>query len=136
MTAASATRLVIADDHPLFRDALRQAVASVVASARIDEAGSFEELTALLDQDSDVDLVLLDLTMPRMDGEETLNALRTLNPNLPVILTSGYTEPAASSGASPRGANGFIQKPYLFDQLSEVVRKTLSEKRPPRKTPM
>ena len=64
MTIAAATHLVIADDHPLFRDALRQAVAGVVASVRIDEAGSFEELTSLLDQDSDVDLVLLDLTMP------------------------------------------------------------------------
>jgi hypothetical protein len=45
MTTPANTRLVIADDHPLFRDALRQAVASVVASARIDEAGSFDDLT-------------------------------------------------------------------------------------------
>ena len=47
MSTAASTRLVIADDHPLFRDALRQAVASVVTSAKIDEAGSFDELTAL-----------------------------------------------------------------------------------------
>ena len=64
MTAQASTHLVIADDHPLFRDALRQAVASVVKSAVIDEAGSFDELTALLEQDSDVDLILLDLTLP------------------------------------------------------------------------
>ena len=57
MTAAS-THLVIADDHPLFRDALRQAVASVVTAAKIDDAGSFEELTALLEQDSDVVLLV------------------------------------------------------------------------------
>ena len=50
MTAAASTHLVIADDHPLFRDALRQAVSSVVTSARIDEAGSFADLTALRDQ--------------------------------------------------------------------------------------
>ena len=61
---APSTHLVIADDHPLFRDALRQAVASVLTSARIDEAGSFEDLTKLLEQTSDVDLVLLDLSMP------------------------------------------------------------------------
>jgi hypothetical protein len=61
MTAAASTHLIIADDHPLFRDALRQAVASVVTSAKIDEAGSFEELTALLEQDSDVDLVRIDI---------------------------------------------------------------------------
>ena len=58
MTAAANTRLVIADDHPLFRDALRQAVASVLNSARVDEAGTFDELTALLEQDSDVDLIV------------------------------------------------------------------------------
>ena len=51
MTAATNTHLVIADDHPLFRDALRQAVASVVTSAVVSEAGSFEGLTALLEQD-------------------------------------------------------------------------------------
>ena len=44
MTAAVSTHLIIADDHPLFRDALRQAVASVVTSAKIDEAGSFEDI--------------------------------------------------------------------------------------------
>ena len=58
MTAVTNTHLVIADDHPLFRDALRQAVASVVTSARVDEAGTFDELTALLEQDSEVDLIL------------------------------------------------------------------------------
>jgi DNA-binding NarL/FixJ family response regulator len=64
MTIAASTHLVVADDHPLFRDALRQAVATVVATAQVDEAGSFEELTALLDRESDVDLILLDLSMP------------------------------------------------------------------------
>ena len=47
---APSTHLVVADDHPFFRDALRQAVASVLTAARIDEAGSFEELTALLER--------------------------------------------------------------------------------------
>ena len=65
---APSTHLVIADDHPLFRDALRQAVAGVLTSARIDEAGSFEDLTGLLEQTSDVDLILLDLSMPGISG--------------------------------------------------------------------
>src|SRR6476469_272735 len=63
MTTAANTHLVIADDHPLFRDALRQAVASVVTSATISEAGSFDDLTALLERDSDVDLILLRLDL-------------------------------------------------------------------------
>src|SRR5437879_11715195 len=83
MTAAVSTHLVIADDHPLFRDALRQAVASVVTSAKIDEAGSFEELTALLEQDSDVDLILLDLTMPGISG---FSGLIYLHAQYPAVL--------------------------------------------------
>src|SRR4030088_1663564 len=84
MPTAASTRLVIADDHPLFRDALRQAVASVVTSATIDEAGSFEDLTALKAQDSEVDLILLDLTMPGISGFSGLIYLRAQYPAVPV----------------------------------------------------
>src|ERR1700676_1709558 len=80
MTAAARTHLVIADDHPLFRDALRQAVASVVSSAKIDEAGSFEDLTPLLERDPEVDLILLDLTMPGISGFSGLIYLRAQYP--------------------------------------------------------
>src|SRR5690349_7091887 len=75
MTAPS-THLVIADDHPLFRDALRQAVAGVLTSAQIDEAGSFEDLTKLLEQTADIDLILLDLSMPGISGFSGLIYLR------------------------------------------------------------
>ena len=78
---APSTHLVIADDHPLFRDALRQAVAGVLTSAKIDEAGSFEELTTLLEQTSDVDLILLDLSMPGLRSEEILDGLRAVDPD-------------------------------------------------------
>src|SRR5258705_11102277 len=88
MPTAASTRLVIADDHPLFRDALRQAVASVVTSARIDEAGSFDELTALLERDSDVDLILLDLTMPGISGFSGLTYLGAQEPRLPAVSVS------------------------------------------------
>ena len=101
MTAAVSTHLVIADDHPLFRDALRQAVASVVPSARIGEAGSFEELTALLERDSDVDLVLLDLTMPGISGFSGLIYLRAQYPAIPVVIVS-----ASDDGATIRRSPG------------------------------
>src|SRR5215213_3937839 len=68
MTTAAKTHLVIADDHPLFRDALRQAVASVVASAVISEAGSFDDLTALLERDFGVE-TLRDAIMKVMEGD-------------------------------------------------------------------
>ncbi|MEP6840149.1 MAG: response regulator transcription factor, partial [Bradyrhizobium sp.] len=88
MTTVAATHLVIADDHPLFRDALRQAVAGVLSAAVISEAGSFDDLTALLERDSDVDLILLDLSMPGISGFSGLIYLRAQYPAIPVVIVS------------------------------------------------
>jgi DNA-binding NarL/FixJ family response regulator len=124
MTAA-ATHLVIADDHPLFRDALRQAVASVVASAKIDEAGSFEELTALLDLDSDVDLVLLDLTMPGISGFSGLIYLRAQFPAIPVVIVSASDDGGTIRQSLDFGASGFIPKRFGVDTLRDAITKVL-----------
>jgi DNA-binding NarL/FixJ family response regulator len=124
MTAA-ATRLVIADDHPLFRDALRQAVGSVVASAKIDEAGSFDELTALLDQDSDVDLVLLDLTMPGISGFSGLIYLRAQFPAIPVVIVSASDDGGTIRQSLDFGASGFIPKRFGVDTLRDAIMKVL-----------
>jgi len=88
MTTAATTHLVIADDHPLFRDALRQAVAGVLTSAVISEAGSFDDLTALLERESEVDLILLDLSMPGISGFSGLIYLRAQYPAIPVVIVS------------------------------------------------
>src|ERR1700732_3864198 len=122
---APATHLVIADDHPLFRDALRQAVASVVASARIDEAGSFEELTALLDQDSDVDLVLLDLTMPGISGFSGLIYLRAQFPAIPVVIVSASDDNGTIRRSLDFGASGFIPKRFGVDTLRDAILKVM-----------
>jgi DNA-binding NarL/FixJ family response regulator len=125
MTAAAATHLVIADDHPLFRDALRQAVGSVVPSARIDEAGSFEELIALLDQDSDVDLVLLDLTMPGISGFSGLIYLRAQFPAIPVVIVSASDDGGTIRQSLDFGASGFIPKRFGVDTLRDAIMKVL-----------
>jgi len=120
--AVASTHLVIADDHPLFRNALRQAVASVLAEAVVDEAGSFEDLTALLEKDSEVDLVLLDLTMPGMDGYATFTALRQLQPDQRIVVFSGYSAQDAKQRFAGQNLNGFLQKPFSTDSLREVLR--------------
>src|ERR1700742_2816951 len=125
MTAATVTHLVIADDHPLFRDALRQAVSSVVAAARIDEAGSFEELIALLDQDSDVDLVLLDLSMPGISGFSGLIDLRAQFPAIPVVIVSASDDGGTIRQSLDFGASGFIPKRFGVDTLHDAITKVL-----------
>src|ERR1700729_132246 len=125
MTSAITTHLVIADDHPLFRDALRHAVAGVVTSARIDEAGSFDELTAMLERDSDVDLVLLDLTMPGISGFSGLIYLRAQYPAIPVVIVSASDDVATIRRSVDFGASGFIPKRFGVDTLRDAILKIM-----------
>jgi CheY-like chemotaxis protein len=69
-----------------------------------------------------VSLVLLDLTMPEMDGERTLHALRALRPEVPVVMSSGYTEQEITARLAGQGVAGFIQKPYTQASLLATVR--------------
>jgi DNA-binding NarL/FixJ family response regulator len=123
--AAANTRLVIADDHPLFRNALRQAVASVVSSAVVDEAGSFEELTALLEKDAEVDLILLDLTMPGISGFSGLIYLRAQYPAIPVVIVSATDDGATIRRSLDFGASGFIPKRFGVDTLRDAIVKVM-----------
>jgi len=70
-------------------------------------------------------LAVLDLAMPRLDGEETLRALRRLQPELPVLLTSGYDEQVVSRCSAGDRLTVFLQKPYDFSALAEKVRNLL-----------
>src|ERR1051325_10554809 len=120
MTTPANTRLVIADDHPLFRDALRQAVASVVASAKIDEAGSFDDLTALLEQDSDVDLIL-----PGISGFSGLIYLRAQYPAIPVVVVSASDDNGTIRRSLDFGASGFIPKRFGVETLRDAITKVM-----------
>jgi DNA-binding NarL/FixJ family response regulator len=125
MTAPARTRLVIADDHPLFRNALRQAVAGVVTSAQIDEAGSFEDLTVRLEHDSDVDLILLDLTMPGISGFSGLIYLRAQYPAIPVVIVSASDDIATIRQSLDFGASGFIPKRFGVETLRDAILKVM-----------
>ncbi|KXK36527.1 MAG: Blue-light-activated protein [Candidatus Hinthialibacteria bacterium OLB16] len=104
-------------------------------SKRILESHGFKVLTAndgregvkaYEAQKEAIDLVLLDMTMPHMDGEEAFRELRLINPDVHVILTSGYTEQEATARFTGKGLAGFIQKPFLPSSLLEIVRNKLS----------
>jgi DNA-binding NarL/FixJ family response regulator len=119
------THLVIADDHPLFRDALRQTVSSVAPAAKIAEAGSFDDLTALLEQDGDVDLILLDLTMPGTSGFSGLIYLRAQYPAVPVVVVSGSDDGATIRRSLDFGASGFIPKRFGVETLRDAILKVI-----------
>ncbi len=77
------------------------------------------------------DLVLLDLTMPQMDGVETLRELRRLRPDLPVILMSGFAQTQAMARFGEHRLAGFLQKPFKLDDLSRLVGRVLTEQQGP-----
>ncbi|MET0219629.1 MAG: response regulator transcription factor [Tardiphaga sp.] len=125
MSIISPTRLIIADDHPLFRGALRQAVAAVLPHARIDETGTFEDLTIALEHDADVDLILLDLSMPGISGFSGLIYLRAQYPAIPVVIVSASDDVGTIRQSLDFGASGFIPKRFGVDTLRDAIMKVL-----------
>ena len=122
---AASSHLVIADDHPLFRAALRQAVSGVLSSTKVDETGSFEELTALLEQDADLDLILLDLSMPGISGFSGLIYLRAQYPAIPVVIVSASDDAATIRRSLDFGASGFIPKRFGVETLRDAILKVM-----------
>ena len=121
----SSYRFVIADDHPLFRGALREAVSGLFAEAAILEAGSFDDASALLDNTGDVDLVLLDLTMPGVRGFSGLMYLRAQYPSVPVVVVSANDDPAVIRRCMEFGASGFIPKTLGVEAMRAAIARVL-----------
>src|SRR3954447_8483967 len=118
-------RLVIADDHPLFRGALREAVTGLIEHAEIAEAGSFDDAAVLLDKGSDVDLVLLDLAMPGVRGFSGLMYLRAQYPSVPVVVVSANDDPAVIRRCMEFGASGFIPKTLGVEAMRVAIARVL-----------
>lgn len=110
MNIGHSARIAIADDHPLFRGALRQAVEAVIPGAEIAESGNFESLLQVLTRTGGVDLALLDLTMPDVQGFSGLIYLRAQYPDVPVAIVSANEDPAVIRRSIEFGASGFIPK--------------------------
>src|SRR3954449_7428693 len=121
----SSYSVVIADDHPLFRGALREAVTGLFADAAIAEAGSFDDAVALLDEGGEVDLILLDLTMPGVRGFSGLMYLRAQYPSVPVVVVSANDDPAVIRRCMDFGASGFIPKTLGIEQMRQAVKRVL-----------
>jgi DNA-binding NarL/FixJ family response regulator len=117
--------LLIADDHPLFRGALRGAVSGLFDRAQVDEAGTFEEITAFLERDGEVDLVLLDLSMPGVRGFSGLMYLRAQYPALPIVVVSANDDPLVIRRCMEFGASGFIPKTLGTDAMREAIARIL-----------
>jgi DNA-binding NarL/FixJ family response regulator len=118
-------RFVIADDHPLFRGALRLAISAEFPDVEIVEAGSLDDVTGILDGDGDVDLVLLDLAMPGVRGFSGLIYLRAQYAAVPVIIVSATEDALTIRRSIELGAAGFVPKSLGPDSIRSALQSVL-----------
>ena len=120
------TILLIDDEEMIIkvgRELLQELGYKVIA------ARSGEEAIRLYLKNADkIDLVVMDMIMPGMGGGETFDNLKTINPDIKVLLSSGYSINGQASKILERGCDGFIQKPFNLNQLSEKIQRIISKK--------
>ena len=114
--------ILIADDHPLVLGALRQAVSGAIPGAFIHEAVDFESLAVALEQMPDMDLVLLDLSMPGVRGFSGLLFLRAERPSVPVIVVSGNEDRAVIRHCLEFGASAYVPKSLDIESMRAAIR--------------
>jgi DNA-binding NarL/FixJ family response regulator len=124
-TSVPPATLIIVDDHPLFRAALREAVGRLLPETRIVEAGSLSSLEEAVQSNPAADLVLLDLRMPGARGFSALIQLRAQYPSIPVAVVSAVDDPAMIRRALDFGASGFIPKSASIETIGAMLRSVL-----------
>jgi len=122
---SASTRIIIADDHPLVRGALRQAVAGAVPGCAIVECADLDALTKELGDNDEVDLVLLDLAMPGVRGFSGLMYLRAQHPGVPVVVVSGNEDRGVMRRCIDFGASGFIPKTTDMEAMRGAIHTVL-----------
>jgi len=120
------TRILVADDHPLYRQALMQAVRGVIDDAVIDEANDLAAARLSLSTNNDTDLVLLDLHMPGSHGLMGLASLRAEHPGVAVIMISAHDDPVTIRRALAYGAAGYMTKRADLAELQNGIRAVLA----------
>lgn len=121
----TARRIIIVDDHPLFRSALRQTLAGGGEDTHIEEAGDLDGLAAALEADRDCDLVLLDLNMPGVRGFSGLLLVRAQYPEIPVMIVSAVEDPAVVRRCLDLGAAGYLGKSAGAEDIRRSIETVL-----------
>ncbi|MCB1420471.1 MAG: response regulator transcription factor [Notoacmeibacter sp.] len=118
---ASGLKFLVADDHPLFRNALKQALQGLAGETEILEAGDFDSAKQTVLSHEDLDLVLLDLSMPGTSGLSGLVGLRGMQSNVPFVVVSATDDPETIRRSLELGASGFISKSSSIEDIRGAV---------------
>jgi DNA-binding NarL/FixJ family response regulator len=113
-------RVLVVDDHPAFRRALTSALRMVHSIEVAGEAGGGIAATHQA-QELDPDVVLMDLSMPDLDGIEAMRRIHSSRPDLPVVILTAHADPGIEREARAAGASGFLAKGTALDELVVVL---------------
>ena len=117
--------VLIADDHPLYRDALTRAVQGALPGAQVHGAASVPSLLALIEAHPQAELLLMDLHMPGARGFSALAHIRGQHPGLPIMVVSAHEEAAVVRRALAHGASGYLAKSAAVEDIGAAVRAVL-----------
>ncbi|HEU4951976.1 MAG TPA: ATP-binding protein [Holophagaceae bacterium] len=117
--------VLVVDDEPEIR-ASASALLELLGFETLQASDGLEALDRVRERGGDLSLVLLDLSMPRLDGRQAFEGIRALQPDLKVILSSGFDLQEAAQGIVGRGLAGFLQKPYTLQGLERALRALLA----------
>jgi len=118
--------ILLVDDEQMVLEVTRELLESL--GYRVHAAGGGQEAIAVyMEKRKEIDLVILDMIMPGISGGETFDRLKEINPNIRVLLSSGYSINGRAQEILERGCNGFLQKPFQLEKLSRKVREVLGE---------
>src|SRR5690242_7553352 len=117
-TPAELCSFLIADDHPMVRDALRAALAQAFPGAAITLTGTLAEVQAALEQQPETDALLLDLDMPGMEGLTGLALLRADRPTVPIIVVSAARDSNVARRTYDLGASAYVDKSASLDEIA------------------
>src|SRR4030042_212756 len=117
--------LLVVDDEAVIREGMRRILAS--QGYHVDTSASGRTATEII-QEQDFDVVITDLKMPGMDGIEVLKTIRILQPEVPVIIITGYSTVDTAVEAMKNGAFDYIAKPFTSELIIEKVRKAVDYK--------
>jgi CheY-like chemotaxis protein len=118
--------VLLVDDEAVLRETVSELL-HILGYKVIEAVDGMEALETFKKRKEDITLVLMDLTMPRMDGREAFQAMRQIDPQVPVILSSGYTEQDATRDLVGSGLGAFLQKPYRLRDLEAALNSVLGK---------